>query len=296
MKAALAILLALFFVVELSAQLTYDRIRQAVREPGSWLTYSGTYSGHRFSPLAQINRANVSRLKLAWMYQTNDLNQFEATPLVADGVMYISEPPSNAAALDLKTGRPLWIFRRTAPSDVRLCCGQVNRGLAILGRTVFLGTVDAHLLALDAITGHVLWDVTVADNKLGYSITVAPLAVLCAWLGGVMSAGRLYVPGELMPAAEIRERVAAEVGGPLVADSGDGVRGLGPATYWRVASGPHAGRRLGVISVEQSGNRSFTAGADRYPGIGAGYGHLRAAEYQWPIWAGTCSYVAQPRG
>jgi alcohol dehydrogenase (cytochrome c) len=76
----------------LSAQVPYERILQSAAEPGSWLTYSGDYSGHRYSPLKQIDRSNVSRLKLAWMYQTNDLNQFEATPLVADGVMYISEP------------------------------------------------------------------------------------------------------------------------------------------------------------------------------------------------------------
>jgi alcohol dehydrogenase (cytochrome c) len=148
--------LAALLTATLAAQVTYDRIQHASDTPANWLTYSGTYSGHRYSPLTQINAANVSRLKLAWMYQTNDLNQFEGTPLVADGVMYLSEPPSNAAALDLKTGRPLWIFRRTAPSDVRMCCGQVNRGLAILGNTVFLGTVDAHLIALDAITGHLL--------------------------------------------------------------------------------------------------------------------------------------------
>jgi len=96
---------------------------------------------------------------------------------VADGVMYVSEPPSNAAALDLKTGRPLWQFRRAVPSDVRACCGQVNRGVALYGDTVFLGTLDAHLIALDAKTGHVLWDTIVADYQKGYSITVAPLAI-----------------------------------------------------------------------------------------------------------------------
>ena len=160
----------------LAAQVPYERIA-AGSEPGSWLTYSGTYAGHRYSALKQIDRANVARLKLEWMYQTNDLNQFEVTPLVADGVMYVSEPPSHAAALDLKTGRPIWIFRRNVPSDVRACCGQVNRGLAILGDTVYLATLDAHLLALDAKTGHVQWDATVADYKEGYSITVAPLAV-----------------------------------------------------------------------------------------------------------------------
>ena len=145
--------------------------------PGAWPTYSGSYDGRRYSALKQIDTGNVGRLKPAWMYQTNDLNQFEVTPLVSDGVMYISEPPSHAAALDLRTGRPLWQFRRAVPSDVRTCCGQVNRGVALLGETVFLGTLDAHLLALDARTGHLLWDTVVADYRTGYSITGAPLAL-----------------------------------------------------------------------------------------------------------------------
>src|SRR5215469_14743193 len=165
------------FALPALAQVTYERLLTANAEPQSWLTYSGDYEGHRYSPLRQINRSSVSRLHLAWAYQTNDLNQFEGTPLVADGVMYVSEPPSNAAALDLKTGRPLWQFRRAIPSDVRACCGQVNRGVALFGDTVFLGTLDAHLIALDAKTGHVLWDTVVADYQKGYSITVAPLAL-----------------------------------------------------------------------------------------------------------------------
>ncbi len=123
-----------FCCLTLSAQVSYDRIAASAAEPGSWLTYSGNYSAHRYSALKLIDRTNVARLKPAWMYQTNDLNQFETTPIVADGVMYISEPPSNAAALDLHTGRPLWIYRRAVASDVRACCGQVNRGLAIWGK------------------------------------------------------------------------------------------------------------------------------------------------------------------
>ena len=161
--------------LSLDAQITYPRI--ASPAPADWLTYSCTYDGHRYSALSQITRANVSRLSPVWIYQTVDLNQFEVTPLVADGVMYISEPPSHAAALDLRTGRPLWQFRRAVPSDVRTCCGQVNRGLAILGESVFLGTLDAHLIALDAKTGHQLWDTGVAEYKTGYSITAAPLAI-----------------------------------------------------------------------------------------------------------------------
>lgn len=161
----------------LLGQVTYDRILNAVREPGNWLTYSGNYAGHRYSQLDQITDQNVHKLKLAWAYQVNSLQKFETTPLVVDGVMYISEPPSNVTALDTATGRPMWRYRRPMPDDVRVCCGQVNRGVAALGDYVYVGTIDAHLVALNAKTGAVVWDVTVANYKTGHSITVAPLAV-----------------------------------------------------------------------------------------------------------------------
>ena len=86
------------------AQVTYNRILDAAKEPGNWLTYSGNYAGHRYSPLAQISDQNVARLKPAWVYQVNSLQKFETTPLVVDGIMYVSEPPSNVTALDTRTG------------------------------------------------------------------------------------------------------------------------------------------------------------------------------------------------
>lgn len=175
-------IVVLLFALSLSAQ--------------HWPTYSGNNSGHRYSPLDQIKVANVARLKPAWVYQIQDLNNFEASPLVVDGVMYISEPPSNATALDVRTGRPLWAYRRSLPTDIRVCCGQVNRGVALLGQTVFLGTVDAHLVALDAITGRVLWDVTVADYQTGHSITVAPLVVRDKVIVGI-SGGEYGIRGFL---------------------------------------------------------------------------------------------------
>ncbi|MBI3698178.1 MAG: PQQ-dependent dehydrogenase, methanol/ethanol family [Acidobacteria bacterium] len=161
----------------LAAQAPYARIQKADSEPGNWLTYSGNYSSHRFSRLNQITTANVKRLKPAWVYQTRARDKFETTPLVIDGVMYLTEPPSNVTALDTRTGRSLWTYRRTYPKDLRLCCGQVNRGVAALDDLVFVGTVDAHLIALDRATGLLRWDTTVADYKTGHSITVAPLAV-----------------------------------------------------------------------------------------------------------------------
>jgi alcohol dehydrogenase (cytochrome c) len=163
--------------LSLSAQVPFERIVTAGREPGNWLTYSGSYNSQRHSPLDQIHTGNVGKLKPLWVYQTTAVAPVETTPLVVDGVMYLTEPPSNVTALDTRTGRPLWKYQRTVPKDVRVCCGQVNRGVAILGEQVFVGTVDAHLIALDAKTGTVRWDTVVADYKTSYAITVAPLAV-----------------------------------------------------------------------------------------------------------------------
>jgi len=178
------------------AQVTYERIRHAEREPGNWLTYSGTYSSHRYSRLDQINVQNVSKLRPLWVYQFNALDKAESTPLVVDGVMYVTESPSNVTALDTRTGRAMWSFRREVPKDVRVCCGQVNRGVAILDDQVFVGTVDAHVIALDAKTGSVRWDVTVADYKTGHAITAAPLALKDKIVVG-MAGGEFGVRGFL---------------------------------------------------------------------------------------------------
>ena len=161
----------------LSAQVPYQRIVNSVSEPGNWMTYSGNYQGHAFSPLKQIDTHNVIDLRVAWMYQDGVAHHFETMPLVVDSVMYISEPPSNVTALDLRTGRPIWTYRRVLPEKIVVCCGQVNRGVAILDDQVFVGTVDAHLVALDMRTGRVRWDVEVANYKEAYSVTAAPLVV-----------------------------------------------------------------------------------------------------------------------
>jgi alcohol dehydrogenase (cytochrome c) len=169
----------LFFsgIAVVVGQVPYDRIVKAKSEPGNWLTYSGDYQGHGYSALEQINTSNISRLKIAWMYQTGVSHHFETVPLVFDGIMYITQPPSDVIALDLRTGRPIWTYRRSLPKGIVVCCGQVNRGLAVLDDQLFLGTVDAHLVALDLRSGRVRWDVEVADYQEAYSITAAPLAV-----------------------------------------------------------------------------------------------------------------------
>ncbi|MGH9392224.1 MAG: pyrroloquinoline quinone-dependent dehydrogenase [Vicinamibacteria bacterium] len=158
------------------AQLTPERLLGAEKEPGNWLTYSGNYKSWRFSPLDRITRENVHQLRLKWVHQMRN-PQVETTPLVVDGVLYLTEPPNDVAALDAETGRVFWRYRRSLPTDLRACCGKVNRGLAMQGESLFMGTLDAHLIALDARTGDLVWDVEVADYRKGYSITGAPLAV-----------------------------------------------------------------------------------------------------------------------
>ncbi|MBM3784936.1 MAG: PQQ-dependent dehydrogenase, methanol/ethanol family [Acidobacteria bacterium] len=170
--------LSLFlFLLPLPAQITYERLLNADNEPGNWLHYSGNYAGHRYSQLSQINDKNAAKLKPLWVYQSNSLQKFETTPIVVDGIMYITESPSHVTALDTRTGRTLWRYRRPMPDDLRICCGAVNRGVGVLGDLVFVGTLDAHILALDAKTGAVRWDTVVADYKKGYSVTAAPLVV-----------------------------------------------------------------------------------------------------------------------
>jgi alcohol dehydrogenase (cytochrome c) len=155
-----------------------EDIVNARKSPQNWLTYSGAYDGWRHSALNQINRSNVAQLRLLWIYQVPDAGQrFETTPLVVDGVMYITTSKNGVAAIDAATGKELWTYSRTLPVPMLLCCGRVNRGVAILGDTLFLATLDAHLIALDATTGAVRWDVVVADYLKGYSLTSAPLAV-----------------------------------------------------------------------------------------------------------------------
>ncbi|MBI3475848.1 MAG: PQQ-dependent dehydrogenase, methanol/ethanol family [Acidobacteria bacterium] len=176
------------------AQVTSERLVNAAREPQNWLTYSGDYSGRRFSGLKQINVANASSLVSKWVYQTAATGKLETTPLVIDGILYATAQEDRAFALDARTGRPIWIFQHPLPSDIRPCCGRVNRGFAASGNKVFLATLDARVIALDAKTGNVVWDVEAADYKTGYSFTLAPLAVKNLVIVGV-SGGEYGIRG-----------------------------------------------------------------------------------------------------
>ncbi len=137
----------------------------------NWLTYHGDYRAHRYSPLTQINRGNVAGLVPKWTYQVNGAHRLESTPIVYEGVMYITSS-NEVDALDAQSGKPVWIFREeNAAQD------SVNRGVAILGNTIFFVTADAHLVALQRSTGGILWEKKFADTKKGYFASLAPLAL-----------------------------------------------------------------------------------------------------------------------
>ena len=156
----------------------YERLLKAESDPQNWMTYAGSYKSHRYSALDQINRKNVASLKLAWAYQIQRAGIVETSPLVVDGVMYLTEPPSTVTALDVRSGRPLWTYSPNIPPDVIVIGSPpVNRGVAILDDLVYVGTVHGHLIALDSKSGTVRWDITVGDNKSGYYLTLAPLAL-----------------------------------------------------------------------------------------------------------------------
>jgi len=158
------------------AQAPYERIVNAASEPGNWLTYSGNYAGHRYSPLTQLTPSNVGGLHVKWAYQF-DSTRTEVSPIIADGIMYVTGP-NMAAALDVHTGRELWKWRRPLPKDYQsIGFGHVNRGPAILDNQIFVATLDCYLVALDLKSGAERWSVKVEDYKPGYSMSLAPLAI-----------------------------------------------------------------------------------------------------------------------
>jgi alcohol dehydrogenase (cytochrome c) len=173
----LLIIPALLAAQNLHAQVTSERLLNTAAEPENWLTYSGNYASTRYSLLDQINRNNVGDLQLKWVFLAQSLEKFETSPLVVDGIMYLTEAPNTVLALDARTGRVFWRYEHTPSSQSRPCCGRVNRGVAVLGDTLYMATIDAQLIALDTVTGQPTWQTAVADPNSGYAMTLAPLIV-----------------------------------------------------------------------------------------------------------------------
>jgi glucose dehydrogenase len=177
-RISLAAALAFLFALTLGAPplLAVDdrALRQAGDDPANWLTYSRGYFNQRYSPLDEINRGNVRRLVPKWIYQTGLVGTFQASPLVVDGVMYVSLPYNHVVALDAATGDLLWRYNHKLTTE-KLCCGPANRGLALGYGRLYMITVDARLIALDRKSGKILWDTPVADPNTGAAESVEVL-------------------------------------------------------------------------------------------------------------------------
>src|SRR5438034_1064516 len=156
---------------------TDQMLSNAAADAKNWLSYGKDYSNTRYASSRKITTQNVGTLIPRWVYQTGGpIGSFETTPLVVDGVMYLTTPFNHAIALDARTGKQVWRYEHKQSGTPIICCGPNNRGLAAAYGRVYMATLDAHLVALDQKTGKVVWDVQVDDATAGYSLTIAPLA------------------------------------------------------------------------------------------------------------------------
>jgi alcohol dehydrogenase (cytochrome c) len=186
-SAAASLLIVLTFVVAVWAQrgasrpVTSKDLLDGLKNTGRWLTYSGDYTSRRHSPLKQIAPGNVARLVARWTFTAEGMppgRGFTASPIVVDGVIYMTGNANMAWAIDARTGKELWRYKRQLPTGLSYGGGNTgNRGFAVLGDSLFMGTLDAHLIAIDRHSGDILWDVVLDDYKLGHAALSAPVVV-----------------------------------------------------------------------------------------------------------------------
>src|ERR1700737_3978678 len=156
---------------------TQEQLNAAGKSVNNFLLTNGDYAQTRFHPARQIGRNNVKNLHVAWIFQTDVKESLETSPIVVDGVMYVTRRFSHVYALDAKTGVQLWHYNHKMGPITTYCCGPNNRGVQVLGDLVYLATLDSKLVALKAKTGEVAWQSDIADPELGYSETMAPTVI-----------------------------------------------------------------------------------------------------------------------
>jgi alcohol dehydrogenase (cytochrome c) len=160
-----------------TTSVSQDLLDKAANDTANFLQTNGNYSQTRFHPAKQINTGNVKALHAAWIFQTDILDTLETSPIVVNGVMYVTTAFDHVYALNAKTGQQIWEYKHKMGPITTYCCGPNNRGVAVYGDNVYVATLDAKLLALDAKSGDVKWSKDVADPEKGYSETMAPTAV-----------------------------------------------------------------------------------------------------------------------
>ena len=159
------------------AEVSQAQLSAADKDANNFLHTNANYANSRYYPAKQINTSNVATLRPAFTFQTEVLESMETAPVVVDGTMYITTSYNHVYAIDPVTGKQKWHYKHKMGPVTTYCCGPNNRGVAISGGHVFMGTLDAKLVALDAKTGKLVWDTQIADPELGYSETMAPVAV-----------------------------------------------------------------------------------------------------------------------
>lgn len=159
--------------VPVNVDISYQELLAADQNPNNWMLYGRTYDNQRFSPLDQINNSNVGTLTPVAIIQTGVASSFEVSPIVDNGIMFISTPYDHVMAYDATSGKQLWSYTPELGYN-QLCCGPESRGVAVVDGKVYLATLDAHVIALDAYTGKVLWNTPVADSRAAFSLTMAP--------------------------------------------------------------------------------------------------------------------------
>ena len=225
------------------------RIVHADTEPHNWLTHGRTYSEQRHSPLAQINPDTVGKLGVAWTYELKTARGASATPIVVDGVMFVTSSWSLVYALDAATGREVWVYdpKVDRVHGGNACCDVVNRGVAVYDNKVFVGTIDGRLIALDAKTGAVIWEKVTVDQSLPYTITGAPRAangLIYIGNGGAEYGVRGYVSAYDAATGDLRWRFYTVPGDPSKGPDGaasDAVMAKAAETWrgewWKLGGG-----------------------------------------------------------
>jgi len=196
-----------------------ERLVGANNEPSNWLTHGRTYDEQRFSPLTEIDRDTVGELGLAWYFDVPTRRGMEATPVVVDGRMYVSGSWSIVYALDAATGEELWRYNPQVPRSwgQYACCDVVNRGIAVWGDSVYVGTLDGYLVAIDAQTGEERWRIDTINRQAPYTITGAPRVVnglVIIGNGGADYGARGYVSAYDADSGEMSWRFYTVPGNP----------------------------------------------------------------------------------
>jgi len=163
--------------VPVGINVSQQALNAAGAQAANWLHTNGSYDQARYYPGSQINTKNVKDLKPVFVVQTEVLESMETAPIVVDGVMYLTTAYNHVYAVDAATGKEFWHYKHKMGPVTTFCCGPNNRGVAVVGGRLFMGTLDARLLAFDAKTGNVLWNVEIADPEKGYSETMSPVVV-----------------------------------------------------------------------------------------------------------------------